>query len=161
MECRLVIKDYNSLYTIYLTKLCKVLIKVISGVIIVFNFYIYKELFSLINLAFKIFYTFILNQEALKIGYSNFLIPNILYTLVKFIIYIFFIYPKDAQLISNLASYRRSISFSNYFGINFYKSLHNCFIVNVDCTLYYIAYYSHYMFDWSSYDYISQLNHLG
>ena len=89
MECKLVIKDYNSLYTIYLTKLCKVLVGVILKVIIIFNFYIYKELFSLINLAFKIFYPFILNQEALKIGYSNFLIPNILYTLAKFIIYLF------------------------------------------------------------------------
>jgi hypothetical protein len=61
MECKLVIKDCNSLYTIYLTKLCKVLVRVIIGVIIVFNFYIYKELFSLINLTFKIFYPFILN----------------------------------------------------------------------------------------------------
>ena len=61
MERRLVIKDYNSLYTIYLTKLYKVLVRVISEVIIVFNFYIYKELFSLINLTVKIFYTFILN----------------------------------------------------------------------------------------------------
>jgi hypothetical protein len=61
MKYRLVIKDYNSLYTIYLTKLCKVLIRVIIGVIIVFNFYIYKELFSLINFIFKIFYPFILN----------------------------------------------------------------------------------------------------
>ena len=33
MECRLVIKDYNSLYTIYLTKLYKVLVGVIFGVI--------------------------------------------------------------------------------------------------------------------------------
>ena len=61
MEHKLVVKDYNGLYTIYLTKLYKVLVGVISEVIIVFNFYIYKELFSLINLAFKIFYTFILN----------------------------------------------------------------------------------------------------
>ena len=61
MEYKLVIKDYNSLYTIYLIKLCKVLVKVISKVIIVFNFYIYKELFSLISFTFKIFYTFILN----------------------------------------------------------------------------------------------------
>ena len=45
MECKLVIKDYNSLYTIYLTKLCKVLVGVINRVNIVFNFYIYKELF--------------------------------------------------------------------------------------------------------------------
>ena len=88
MEYRLVIKDYNSLYIIYLTKLCKVLVGVIIRVIIVFNFYIYKELFSLISLTFKIFYPFILNQEALKISYSNFLIPNILYILAKFIIYL-------------------------------------------------------------------------
>ena len=88
MEHKLVIKDYNSLYTIYLTKLYKVLVGVISRVIIVFNFYIYKELFSLINLTFKIFYTFILNQEALKVGYSNLLISNILYTLGKLIIYL-------------------------------------------------------------------------
>ena len=89
MEYRLVIKDYNSLYTIYLTKFCKVLIGVISRVIIIFNFHIYKELFGLINLTFKIFYAFILNQEALKINYSNLLISNILYTLVKLIIYPF------------------------------------------------------------------------
>ena len=89
MECRLVIKDYNSLYTIYFIKLYKVLVGVILKVIIVFNFYIYKELFSLINFIFKIFYPFILNQEALKIGYSNFLIPNIPYVLVKLIIYLF------------------------------------------------------------------------
>ena len=61
MECRLIIKDYNSLYTIYFIKLCKVLVEIVSRVIIVLNFYIYKELFGLISLAFKIFYTFILN----------------------------------------------------------------------------------------------------
>ena len=61
MEYRLVIKDYNGLYTIYLTKFCNVLVGVISGVIIVFNFYIYKELFSFISFAFKIFFPFILN----------------------------------------------------------------------------------------------------
>ena len=61
MECRLVIKDYNGLYTIYLTKLYKVLVGVILRVIIIFNFYIYKELFSLISFAFKFFYPFILN----------------------------------------------------------------------------------------------------
>ena len=88
MECRLVIKDYNSLYIIYFTKLCKVLVRVIYGVIIVFNFYIHKKLFGLISLIFKIFYPFILNQEALKIGYSDFLILNILYTLAKLIIYL-------------------------------------------------------------------------
>ena len=61
MECKLVIKNYNSLYTIYLTKFYKVLIGVVSGVIIVFNFYIHKKLFNLISLTFKFFYTFILN----------------------------------------------------------------------------------------------------
>ena len=61
MERKLVIKDYNSLYTICLTKLYKVLVGVIIGIIIVFNFYIYKKLFSLISFAFKIFYPFILN----------------------------------------------------------------------------------------------------
>ena len=55
MEYRLVIKDYNNLYTIYLTKLCKVLVGVVNRVIIVLNFYIYKELFSLISLTFKSF----------------------------------------------------------------------------------------------------------
>ena len=88
MEYRLVIKDYNGLYNIYLIKLCKVLVGVILKVIIIFNFYIYKKLFSFISLIFKIFYPFILNQEALKINYSNFLIFNILYTLVKLIIYL-------------------------------------------------------------------------
>ena len=47
MEHKLVIKDCNSLYIIYLTKLYKVLVRVISGVVIVFNFYIYKKLFGL------------------------------------------------------------------------------------------------------------------
>ena len=61
MEHGLVIKDYNGLYTIYLTKLYKVLVGVIYKVIIVFNFYIYKKLFNLIGLTFKIFYPFILN----------------------------------------------------------------------------------------------------
>jgi len=56
MERKLVIKNSNGLYTIYLTILNKVLIRRV-----VFNFYIYKELFSLINLTLKIFYTFILN----------------------------------------------------------------------------------------------------
>ena len=55
MEYRLVTKNYNNLYTIHLTKFCKVLVRVISGVIIIFNFYIYKKLFSLISLIFKIF----------------------------------------------------------------------------------------------------------
>jgi hypothetical protein len=48
MKYKLVIENCNNLYTIYLTKLYKVLVRVISGVIIVFNFYIYKELFSFI-----------------------------------------------------------------------------------------------------------------
>ena len=61
MEYRLIIKDYNSLYTIYLTKFYKVLVGIIYKVIIVFNFYIYKKLFGFISLAFKIFYPFILN----------------------------------------------------------------------------------------------------
>ena len=88
MECRLIIKDCNNLYTIYFTKFYKILVRVINKVIIVFNFHIYKELFGLINFAFKIFYTFILNQEALKVDYNNLLIPNILCTLVKLIIYL-------------------------------------------------------------------------
>ena len=61
MEYKLIIKDCNSLYIIYLIKLYKVLVKVVSKVIIVLNFHIYKELFSLINFTFKIFYPFILN----------------------------------------------------------------------------------------------------
>ena len=88
MKYKLVIKDYNSLYAIYLTKFYKVLVRVILKIIIIFNFHIHKELFSLINLAFKIFYPFILNQEALKIGYSDFLIFNVLCALVKLVIYL-------------------------------------------------------------------------
>ena len=61
MEYRLIVKDYNGLYTINLTKLCKVLVGVVNRVIIVLNFYIYKELFGFISLAFKNFYAFILN----------------------------------------------------------------------------------------------------
>ena len=61
MECGLIIKNYNSLCIIYLTKLCKILVGVVGKVIIIFNFYIYKELFSLISLTFKIFCPFILN----------------------------------------------------------------------------------------------------
>ena len=61
MEYKLVIKDYNSLCTIYFIKLYKVLVRVISKVIIILNFYIHKKLFSLISFAFKIFYAFILN----------------------------------------------------------------------------------------------------
>ena len=81
MEHRLVIKNSNSLYTIYLTILSKVLVRRV-----VLNFYIYKELFDLINLTFRIFYAFILNQEALEVGYSNLIISNISYTLIKLII---------------------------------------------------------------------------
>ena len=61
MEYKLIIKNYNSLYTIYFTKFYKVLVGIIYKVIIIFNFYIYKKLFSLISLAFKIFCPFILN----------------------------------------------------------------------------------------------------
>jgi len=56
MERRLVVKNSNGLYTIYLTILRKVLVRRI-----VLNFYIYKELFNLINLTLKVFYAFILN----------------------------------------------------------------------------------------------------
>jgi len=56
MEYRLIIKDSNSLCAIYLTILSKVLVKRV-----VFNFYIYKELFGLINLTLKVFFAFILN----------------------------------------------------------------------------------------------------
>jgi len=83
MECRLVIKNSNGLYAIYLTILSKVLVR---GVVL--NFYIYKELFGLINLTLKIFYAFILNQEALEVGYSNLIISNVSYTLAKLIIYL-------------------------------------------------------------------------
>jgi hypothetical protein len=83
MERRLVIKNNNSLYTIYLTILSEVLVRKI-----ILNFYIYKELFNLINLTLKIFYTFILNQKALKVSYNNFIISNISYTLIKLIIYL-------------------------------------------------------------------------
>jgi len=83
MERRLIIKNSNGLYTIYLTILGKVLVR---GVVL--NFYIYKELFNLINLTLKIFYAFILNQEALEVGYSNLIIFNIFYTLTELIIYL-------------------------------------------------------------------------
>ena len=83
MECKLVIKNSNSLYTIYLTIFSKVLVKRV-----VLNFYIYKELFNLIIFTFKIFYAFILNQKALKIGYSDFIISNVFYTLTELIIYL-------------------------------------------------------------------------
>ena len=81
MEYRLVIKNSNSLYAIYLTILNKVLVGRV-----IFNFHIYKELFSLINLTLKIFYTFILNQEALEVGCSNLKISNVSCTLAKIVI---------------------------------------------------------------------------
>jgi len=81
MECRLVIKNSNGLYAIYLIIFSEVLVGRV-----VFSFYIYKELFSLINFTFKIFYAFILNQEALEVSYSNFIISNVFYTLIKFVI---------------------------------------------------------------------------
>jgi len=77
----LVVKDSNGLYAIYLTILGKVLVRRV-----VLNFHIYKELFGLINLTLKIFFAFILNQEALEVGYSNLIISNVLYTLAKLII---------------------------------------------------------------------------
>jgi len=84
MEHRLVIKNTNSLYAIYLTILSKVLVRRV-----VLNFYIYKELFNLINLTLKVFYAFILNQEALEVGRSNLTISNISYTLTELIICLF------------------------------------------------------------------------
>jgi len=84
MERRLVIKDSNGLYAIYLTILSKVLVRRV-----VLNFYIYKELFSLINLTLKIFFAFILNQEALEVGNSDLLVSNVLCALVKLIICLF------------------------------------------------------------------------
>jgi len=83
MERRLVIKDSDGLYAIYLTILSEVLVKRV-----VLNFYIYKELFGLVNLTLKIFFTFILNQEALEVGCSNLTISNILCALAKLIIYL-------------------------------------------------------------------------
>jgi len=83
MERRLVIKNSNSLYAIYLTILSKVLVRRV-----VLNFHIYKELFGLINLTLKIFYAFILNQEALEVGHSDLIISNISCTLMKLIIYL-------------------------------------------------------------------------
>jgi len=81
MERRLVIKDSNGLCAIYLTILGEVLVRRV-----VLNFYIYKELFSLINLTLKIFFAFILNQEALEVGYSNLIISDVLCALAKLII---------------------------------------------------------------------------
>jgi len=56
MERRLVIKNSNGLYAIYLTILSKVLVGRV-----VLNFHIHKELFGLINLTLKILYAFILD----------------------------------------------------------------------------------------------------
>jgi hypothetical protein len=56
MEYKLVIKNSDSLYAIYFTILNKILVRRV-----VFNFYIYKELFNFINFTLKIFYAFILN----------------------------------------------------------------------------------------------------
>ena len=83
MERRLVIKNSNGLYAIYLTILSKVLVRRV-----VLNFHIYKELFSFINLTLKIFYAFILNQEALEVGYSDLTISKASCTLAKFVIYL-------------------------------------------------------------------------
>jgi len=83
MERGLVIKNSNSLYTIYLTILSKVLVGRV-----VLNFYIYKKLFGLINLTLKILYAFILNQEALEVGHNNLIISNVSYTLAKLVIYL-------------------------------------------------------------------------
>jgi len=77
----LVIKNSNGLYTIYLTILSEVLVGRV-----VLNFYIYKKLFGLVNLTLKIFFAFILNQEALEVGYSNLIISDVLYALAKLII---------------------------------------------------------------------------
>jgi len=84
MEHRLVIKNSNSLYTIYLTILSKVLVRRV-----VLNFYIYKELFDLINLTLKVFYAFVLNQEALEVGYNNLIISDVSYTLTELVICLF------------------------------------------------------------------------
>jgi len=81
MERKLVIKNSNSLYAIYLTILSKVLVKRV-----VLNFHIHKELFGLINLTLKVFYAFILNQKALEVGYSNLIISNVSCTLTELII---------------------------------------------------------------------------
>jgi len=84
MERKLIIKNSNGLYAIYLTILSEVLVR---GVVL--NFHIYKELFDLINLTLKIFYAFILNQEALEVGYSDLAISNISYTLTELVICLF------------------------------------------------------------------------
>ena len=84
MERRLVIKNSDSLYTTYLAILSEVLIGRV-----VLNFYFHKELFDLINLTLKIFYAFILNQEALEVGHSDLIISNISYTLTELVICLF------------------------------------------------------------------------
>jgi len=84
MEHRLVIKNSNGLYAIYLTILSKVLVRRV-----VLNFYIYKELFNLINLTLKVFYAFVLNQEALEVGCSNLTISDVSYTLTELVICLF------------------------------------------------------------------------
>jgi len=84
MEYRLVIKNSNGLCAIYLTILSKVLVRRV-----VLNFYIYKELFDLINLTLKVFYAFVLNQEALEVGYSNLAISDVSYTLMELVICLF------------------------------------------------------------------------
>ena len=81
MEHKLVIKNSDGLCAIYLTILSKVLVGRV-----VLNFYIYKELFSLINFTLKIFYAFILNQEALEVGRCDLTISNISCTLVKLVV---------------------------------------------------------------------------
>ena len=55
MEYKLVIKDYNGLRAIYLTKFCKVLVRVVGGVIIILNFYIYKSYSVLLALFLRSF----------------------------------------------------------------------------------------------------------
>jgi len=84
MEHRLVIKNSNGLCAIYLTILSKVLVRRV-----VLNFYIYKELFDLINLTLKVFYAFVLNQEALEVGRSDLIISDVSCTLTELIIYLF------------------------------------------------------------------------
>jgi len=77
----LVVKDSNGLCAIYLTILGEVLVGRV-----VLNFHIYKELFGLVNLTLKIFFAFILNQEALEVGCSNLIISDVLCALAKLII---------------------------------------------------------------------------
>jgi hypothetical protein len=85
MEYKLVVKNCNGLYTIYLTKFYKVLIRVISGVIIVLNFYIYKKLFGFTqSIIYKSFNTLKLAQEALVIYNCR-----VLSILIKFTICLF------------------------------------------------------------------------